>query len=131
MKHKKRFVLILDGILALCAVCVLPLAKWMMAYMPPCVFAQRGIICPSCGATRCVRAFFSLQFSQSFLYHPIIFLLILYLGLGVLLLNFGWLLKSKVSEKVALAMFSVRAITAVGIIYAVFGIIRSCVHLFA
>lgn len=130
MKHQKRFILILDAVLALGSLCVLPLAKWMMAHMPPCVFAQWGITCPSCGATRCVRAFFSLQFGQSFLYHPVLFLIILYLGLALLLLNLGWLLNHRLSEKISLAMFSVRAITIVAIIYAAFGIIRGFALLF-
>lgn len=129
MKHKKPFVLILDAVLVLGGLCVLPLAKWMIAYMPPCVFAQIGITCPSCGATRCVREFFSLHFGQAFLFHPIIFLIMIYLGVALALLNIGWLLGHKLSEKIALAMFSVRAITAMAIIYAVFGVIRAVVLL--
>lgn len=40
-----------------------------------------GILCPSCQGTRCVMHFVQGDFKQSFLYHPIFFITIIYLFL--------------------------------------------------
>ena len=124
MKHTKLWIGILDAAMVLGALLAVPMAKVMMAVIPPCFYAQQGITCPSCGATRCVRAFFSLQFGQSFAYHPAIFLAILYLGLGVLALNGGYLLNLSWCKKCAKFLFNPWCLGGLVLAYLVFGVIR-------
>lgn len=48
--------------------------------MPNClVNTYFGILCPSCGGTRCVINLLQGNFAQSFLYHPVLFITIIYL----------------------------------------------------
>lgn len=54
--------------------------------MPRCLINQTfHILCPSCGGTRCVINFIHGNFYESFLYHPIFFITIIYLILSNIL----------------------------------------------
>lgn len=128
MKRKTVRILLLDGAIALALPLLSPLANWMMAALPACLFAERGITCPSCGATRCVRALFGGDFGAAFFFHPFLFLLIFYLVLALLLANFGILLRRPRIEKAALAMVNPRAVLILCLLYLAFGLIR-CVFL--
>jgi len=47
---------------------------------PPCITREIfGVICPSCGITRCVSHMINFKFDMAFLYHPTFFLAIIYL----------------------------------------------------
>ena len=124
MKHTKLWIGILDAVLVLGALLAVPMAKVMMAVIPNCPYAEQGITCLSCGATRCVRSFFSLQFGQAFAYHPAIFLAIVYLGLGVLALNGGYLLDLPWCKKITHFLFNPWCLGGMALFYVVFGVIR-------
>lgn len=48
--------------------------------LPECYFYKNyGILCPSCGGTRCVTNFFRGNLTESFKYNKIYFVMILYL----------------------------------------------------
>ena len=58
----------------------------LVQFMPACpINAHLGILCPSCQGTRCVINFVQGNFVQSFLYHPIFFITIIYLFLANIL----------------------------------------------
>ena len=97
MNKKRRFILILDAALVAFALAAKHIAAWMMAYLPDCMYAKRGIMCPSCGGTRCVRNFFSGRFAEAFALNPFIFLLIIYLGIALVLGNIGCLFGHRLS----------------------------------
>lgn len=57
----------------------------LLKFVPSCfIYENFNILCPSCGATRCVINIFKLNFITAFMYNPLIFVLIIYF----LLLNF-------------------------------------------
>ena len=125
MTKKKRFVILLDLALVVFALAAVPLTGWMFAAIPDCPATKLGLLCPSCGGTRCVRYFFSGRFGDAFLVNPFFFLLILYLGAALVLLNVGVLLNVERSEKIARTMTGWRAVVICAILFAVFGVVRN------
>lgn len=84
MKIKKETerVIVLQSILIIIGVLLL-LANnlGLLNQLPLCVFREKyGIICPTCGVTRCVINFLNLNFKQALLYHPTLFVFITYVG---------------------------------------------------
>lgn len=81
---KCKNVLVLQLFLILVGVLVLFLIKSNIIYkMPVCTIRTHiGIICPSCGGTRCVINLMQLNFKQAFIKHPTICLAIIYLGIA-------------------------------------------------
>ena len=67
-----------------------------MSFMPPCYWLKNyGILCPSCGSTRCVINFVNGEFISSFLYNPFLFVLIIYF----LLLNLLYIINTILDKK--------------------------------
>ena len=124
MKKIRIFVLSLD-ILAVLAVFFLDdIAKYMIDYFPECFYYSRfGILCPTCGATRCVFNFFSLNFALSFAYNQYIFCLIVYALLLFVFLNLA-ALGIKFAERTYKAMLSWQAVTAWGVLFVAFAVYR-------
>lgn len=79
-KKIKKMILLELGILFLVLI-IFIIAKYkIFTIMPSCIINTLfGIECPSCGGTRCVINFISGNFKQSFYYHPIFFITIIYL----------------------------------------------------
>lgn len=125
MNKKIASVLCLDGVLLLLALAVRPLSRWMMRNVPTCPVAAAGLQCPACGSTRCVRYFFSGEFLVSFSMNPAVFLLIVYLGAALILLNVGALMKADRLEKIARAMTGWRAVIIWAIAFVLFGVVRN------
>lgn len=88
LKNKKIKLLVLQSFIIMIGVLVIVLVKSDMVdkILPTCIFRQEhGVICPTCGATRCIISFLNLNFESSFKYHPVLFLLIIYLiGIDIL-----------------------------------------------
>ena len=81
MKHKIKRMLILElGILFLVLI-IFIIAKYkIFSIIPKCIINSIfGIECPSCGGTRCVVNFILGNFQESFTYHPIFFITLIYL----------------------------------------------------
>ena len=81
---ERNYVLVLQLFLILAGVLVLFLIKSNIIYkMPTCTIKTNlGIICPSCGGTRCVINLLQLNFKEAFRYHPTFFILCIYLGIA-------------------------------------------------
>lgn len=124
---KKKAVLLLDAVLLIAAVLAGPMAKWMLWALPDCALARVGVMCPSCGGTRCVRAFFSAEFGAAFRFNPFFFVLIWYLAGALVLLNVGVLLKVNWAEKTARAMTGGTAVIVAAITFALFGLVRNLI----
>lgn len=56
-----------------------------------------GILCPACGGTRCVVNLMLGNYQESFSYHPIFFLTILYL----MLVNFIYIISTITKKEIA------------------------------
>ena len=57
--------------------------------MPRCpFFSLTGYLCPGCGSQRAVHALLHLEFSQAFMFNPLLVLSLPYIALGVLVFLF-------------------------------------------
>ncbi len=81
MNSKIKTMLQLElGILFLVLIILIITKTKFVHLMPNClVNTYFGILCPSCGGTRCVINLLQGNFAQSFLYHPVFFITIIYL----------------------------------------------------
>lgn len=51
----------------------------------PCIFHKlTGYYCPGCGITRCLFSILKLDFYQAFMYNQFVFILLPFLGIGIL-----------------------------------------------
>ncbi len=115
--------LLLDAGILL-AVCFAPLlATGMIAWLPDCYVRQLGFLCPACGGTRCVEAFFGGDFSTAFRFNPAVFLLIIYGIVLLLLLNLQLLCKQL--RPLTRGMVHPNAVIAAAILFVLFGIFRN------
>lgn len=79
LKIKKMLLLEL-GILFLVLILFIIVKTNLIYILPKCLINTCfGILCPSCGGTRCVISLLQGKFLESFLYHPIFFITIIYL----------------------------------------------------
>ena len=81
MNNKIKKMLLLElGIIILVLIIFIIIKLNLLQYMPECFIKHTfGILCPSCGGTRCVINFILGNFRLSFSYHPIFFITIIYL----------------------------------------------------
>ena len=69
----------------------------IISVFPEClIYKHFGILCPSCGATRCVINLLQGNLYVSFLYHPIFFITIIYL----IILNFVYIVNSLKKQEI-------------------------------
>ncbi len=122
---KLRFIVIALDALALLAVFLLDnIAKYMIDYFPECFYYSRfGILCPTCGATRCVFNFFSFDFARAFAYNQYIFCLIVYALLLFVFLNLA-MLGLEFAKKTYKAMLSWQAVIVWGVLFLAFAVYR-------
>lgn len=124
--RKKRMLLLLGDLAILALVLLIPrISQFLLRAGPPCIFARWGFLCPSCGATRCVRFFFTGRFSQAFALNPFIFLLIIYAIIWLILVNIGCFTRWKPAQKVSAFMVSPGIVISFAIAFALFGILRN------
>ena len=103
------------------------LSRWMIATLPPCPFVAAGLLCPACGGTRCVRYLTQGAFAEAFAVNPFVFLLVFYVGIGLILLNIGVLAKAQRVEKIACAMLGWQAVIVCAVLFVVFGVLRNVI----
>lgn len=123
VKTKKQL-LLMDAILLAGALLAPVVARWMLDALPDCRFQQLGFVCPTCGGTHCVFAFFRGQFGEAFAFHPVIFCMLLYVLAAVLLLHLNLLRESVTVNKITRALVHPRAAIVWAIVMAVFGGVR-------
>ena len=92
MKQKVKKMLWLElGIIFLVLILFIIIKNNIISFLPSCILYKNfGILCPSCGGTRCVTNFMMGNFKQSFVYHPIFFITSIYL----LIANFIYIVNS-------------------------------------
>lgn len=79
-KKIKNMIFIELGILLLVLIIYISIQIGLIDIIPKCVVNTNfHILCPSCGGTRCVISFLNGNFYESYLYHPIFFVMIIYL----------------------------------------------------
>ena len=79
-KKLKKMFLIELGIIFLVLIIYIAIQYGIVNLIPKCVINKNfGILCPSCGGTRCVINFVRGNFIESFSFHPIFFITIIYL----------------------------------------------------
>lgn len=78
---KKKKMLMLQLILILVGVLAILITKTdIIKLIPECtVRSCIGIICPTCGVTRCVKNMIDFNFFEAFKYHPVFFIGLCYL----------------------------------------------------
>ena len=81
MSKKTQNMLLLElGIIFLVLIIFIVVKSNLIKYFPTCLINEKfGILCPSCGGTRCISNIILGNFKMSFLYHPIFFITIIYL----------------------------------------------------
>lgn len=80
MSKLKKMLLLELGIILLFIITVIVVKYKIFEAFPRCIVnEQLGIQCPSCGATRCVINFVLGNWIESFNYHQVLFVTILYL----------------------------------------------------
>ncbi len=85
MNYKNK-ILICDFILIICFVLALLFLEKIA--LPECyIHKLSGLLCISCGGTRMIISLLHFRISEAFFFNPFMFLLLIYGGLFVLLLN--------------------------------------------
>ena len=125
MKNKKLWILLMDMGLVVLVLFAGMLSRWMIAALPPCPFVAAGLLCPACGGTRCVRYITQGAIGEAFAVNPFIFLLIIYVGIGLILLNIGVWAKAQRVEKIACAMLGWQAVIVCAVLFVLFGVARN------
>lgn len=104
--------------------CLKPLANWMFASFPDCIFLKLGFPCPSCGGTRAVFYFASGHFPESFQHNAFFFFLMIYILLCMAVLNAEILFHSSIAKKIRTVIIQPASLIVVTACYGLFGIIR-------
>lgn len=79
----QKMIFIQLGIVLIAIGTILFVEMGWVQLLPECQFRQQyGIICPSCGMTRCSIHILHFQWKEAFLYHPTLFLCVIWLGLA-------------------------------------------------
>ena len=124
-KHKRISVLLLNTLITALFIVLRPLAAFMIQHFPPCPFLAQGIICPSCGGTRCIENLVNFHFEKSFQYHPYIFLVACYCFVVWILLNLYCLLNLNICLKLLKSITGFKVFYTIICGYILFGILRS------
>jgi hypothetical protein len=124
-KNKKILALSIDCGIIILAFLIPIIADLMMTVIPTCIFARMGILCPTCGATRCMRAFFTGDFGAAFSYNQMVFIMIFYVAALLVIGNLAAFTKWRAPKRIfKLGTHYITVIVIAGI-YAVFGILRN------
>ena len=100
------------------------LAKLMIDAFPDCYYLRTfGVLCPSCGGTRCVFQFFGGNFSEAFSLNPLYFLCIIYVILLFVFLNLS-LFRLNFARRAVKLMASWQAVVVFAVGYLMLGIFR-------
>ncbi len=122
---KKLTILLCDLVIAIFTAFIPFLADIMLKNAPTCFFAERGIMCPACGGTRCVYSFFTGNFSNAIHYNPGIFIGIIYALVLIIVLNVSVFSKCLKFKKALSLMLHPMTLVSLATAFALFGIIRN------
>ncbi len=127
-KNKRLNVLIADGALLVLALFAKRIAALMIKHIPPCVFLERGILCPSCGGTRCIQSFFSGDISEAFYYNAYFAAMIFYVAAVLILINLYCLFDIKKMRKIIRVTAGKETIITLAVGFIIFGIVRAIIR---
>lgn len=98
MKQKVKKMLWLElGIILLVLILFIIIKYDIISLLPTCIIYEKlGFLCPSCGGTRCIINFINGNYQESFSYHPIFFISIVYLLIVNLLYIFNSFRKKEI-----------------------------------
>ncbi len=125
---KKTFIIFTDGVIILSVFFLPALIVAMPDGIGACIFWKHGILCPSCGGTRCVFNFFSGNFVLAFRYNHLIFFALIYAFAFLVLLNIHVFVKNKYTFKVLKAMSHYSVAISFSAAYLLFGIFRNIIR---
>lgn len=101
-KKLKKMFLIELGILFLVLIIYIAIKIGAINLIPKCIIRTHfHILCPSCGGTRCVISFLNGNFVDSFKYHPIFFITIIYF----ILVNILFIINSFREKEIATFLY--------------------------
>lgn len=89
----------------------------------PCIFHKlTGFYCPGCGITRCLFSILKLDFYQAFMYNQFVFILLPFLGCGIIYKFYLYIVKKQDQfiKKIPNIVWILLLIITVG-----FGVIRN------
>lgn len=90
-KKIKKMLFVELGLLLLVLLIYIILKTDLINLIPECFIRKNfGILCPSCGGTRMVFSIMNFKFIEAFKYNPVLFLILLYLGV----INFIYIINS-------------------------------------
>ena len=78
----------------------------MMQFGSDCAWTKFGLLCGTCGGTRCVIRLLHGDFVEAFFFNEWVFLWILFLVLTVALLNMAFLMRLRFAKTVLKKMYS-------------------------
>lgn len=95
--------------------------------IPSCyILKTTGMMCPSCGGTRCVTNFITGNFKEAFLAHPVFFIIIIY---GIIL-DIIYIINTFTKKKIAKFIYpKVYYVIIVCVILIIYTIIRNVLRL--
>lgn len=124
-KKIRNMILIELGILLLVLIIYIAIKTGIVELIPKCVVnTYFHILCPACGGTRCVINFFNGNFANSFMYHQIFFIIIIYL----IVLNIIFIINSFRKKEIAKNLYPNNKFWIIFIIIlAIFTILRNII----
>jgi len=94
----------------------------LLNFVPNCIINEKfNILCPSCGATRCIINIFKFNLITAFLYNPLIIILIIYFSI----LNFIYIYNTLSDKKILKFLYSKKIYIILIIIIIFFTIFRN------
>ena len=125
---KRRHILLLDGLALLLVLIGRALTGWMIEKeITPCIYLQKGFLCPACGGTRCVDHLLKGDLLQAFQMNPYIFCTVFLCAGVVIFLNITAFTKKHRGEKLLQLVLKPRWLIVWSVGFAVFGILRNFV----
>ncbi len=122
---KKTIIVFADILLVILALSLPHVTSMMIEGENECYFFKNGIICPSCGGTRCVYSFFTGNFKEALLYNFCVFCGLL-VGIALLvLLNVYVFFKSEYCMKIIRWTLHPITLVVLVIAYMVLGLARN------
>ncbi len=124
---KRRYVLAADVVLLACIPIGWFVSSWMLAAIPDCVFYRYGILCPSCGGTRCVQALLRGDVAAALSLNAYVVLTAVLLIVMLAVWHVTAFSKGRVGGKLFGALFTYKTAIVWAIGWVVFGILRNII----
>ncbi len=123
---RNKWILILADIAVVIAAGFSPaVASALLPRLGACYFARYGLLCPSCGGTRCVYNLFTGRIVEAFACNAAVFCVILYGLLLLVMVNIRLFSNGRWGHRVMRAMVHPAALASLLGVYILYGILRN------